>query len=342
MGKNRSVPTLNDVAKAAGVSTATVSRCLNSPDQVIEATRQRVMQAVESLGYTPNFAARVMAAKRSYTIGAIIPTMDNAIFARGLQEFQDQLRESGYTLLVSSSAYDPEVEWEQIRALVARGADGLLLIGYARDAEIYSYLERHQVPSLVAWSYDPEAHRPSVGFDNLNAMGKLAQAVISAGHQRIAMISGQTLGNDRAQSRVDGVRQTMAESGLDANSLTLIETDYEIEKGAEAFQQLMSLTPRPTVVMCGNDVLAAGALREAGRLGIKVPEQVSVTGFDDIELAEIVSPALTTVHVPHREMGRKAARELTAMVEGNSDGRSICINTRLVNRCSLARPPRQP
>lgn len=339
MGKTRSAPTLNDVAKAAGVSTATVSRCLNSPDRVIETTRERVLQAVESLGYTPNFAARVMAAKRSYTIGAIIPTMDNAIFARGLQEFQDQLRESGYTLLVSSSAYDPAVEREQIRTLVARGADGLLLIGHARDADIYAYLERHQVPSLVAWSYDPKAERPSVGFSNLEAMAELARAVISAGHSRIAMISGQTIGNDRAKNRVEGVRKTMTDNGLDASTLTLIETDYEIDKGAEAFAELMAIAPRPTVVMCGNDVLAAGALREAARLGVKVPEEVSVTGFDDIELAEIVSPALTTVHVPHREMGRKAARELTAMVEGKSDGQSICISTRLVNRASLAEPP---
>ncbi|MBY6069469.1 LacI family DNA-binding transcriptional regulator [Leisingera aquaemixtae] len=341
MGKTRSAPTLNDVAKAAGVSTATVSRCLNSPDRVIEATRQRVMQAVESLGYTPNFAARVMAAKRSFTIGAIIPTMDNAIFARGLQAFQDQLHENGYTLLVSSSAYDPEAEREQIRTLVARGADGLLLIGHARDAEIYEYLERHQVPSLVAWSYDPEAQRPSVGFRNTGAMCELARSVISAGHQRIAMISGMTQGNDRAQGRVQGVRQAMAECGLDPSALTLIETAYEIDKGAEAFGRLMALTPRPTAVMCGNDVLAAGALREARKLGVQVPEQVSVTGFDDIELAEIVSPALTTVHVPHREMGRKAACELTAMVEGKSEGRSICINTRVVSRNSLAEPPIQ-
>ncbi|SLN52424.1 HTH-type transcriptional repressor CytR [Falsiruegeria litorea R37] len=341
MGKNRSAPTLNDVAREAGVSTATVSRCLNSPDRVIETTRQRVMQAVESLGYTPNFAARVMAANRSYTIGAIIPTMDNAIFARGLQEFQDQLRQRGYTLLVSSSAYDPEMEREQIRTLVARGADGLLLIGHARDASIYTFLEQHQVPSLVAWSYTPEAQQPSVGFSNIEAMGELAQLVIGAGHRRIAMISGQTSGNDRAQGRVEGVKRAMAQSGLDAATLTLIETDYEIEKGADAFAQLMTLSPRPTVVMCGNDVLAAGALSEARRLGIKVPEQVSVTGFDDIELAEIVSPGLTTVHVPHREMGREAARELTAMVEGKSAGQSVCIKTRLMARHSLAEPPCQ-
>ncbi|WP_037254125.1 LacI family DNA-binding transcriptional regulator [Roseobacter sp. SK209-2-6] len=341
MGKTRSAPTLNDVAKASGVSTATVSRCLNSPERVIETTRKRVLQAVKTLGYTPNFAAQVMAANRSFTIGAIIPTMDNAIFARGLQEFQDQLRESGYTLLVSSSAYDPEVEREQIRTLVARGADGLLLIGHARDADVYAYLERHQVPSLVAWSYDPHMHPPSVGFGNAAAMGELAQSVISAGHRHIAMISGNTQGNDRAQARVEGVLRAMDENGLDANSLALIETTYEIEKGAEAFDQLMSLSPRPTVVMCGNDVLAAGALRQADLMGISVPEQVSVTGFDDIELAEVVSPALTTVHVPHREMGRKAARELIAMVEGKSEGRSICIDTRLVNRGSLAKPPRQ-
>ncbi|MFY0624291.1 MAG: LacI family DNA-binding transcriptional regulator [Pelagimonas sp.] len=341
MGKTRSAPTLNDVAKAAGVSTATVSRCLNSPERVIEKTRERVMHAVESLGYTPNFAARVMAAKRSFTIGAIIPTMDNAIFARGLQEFQDQLRESGYTLLVSSSAYDPKVEHEQIRTLVARGADGLLLIGHARDAEVYAYLEKHQIPSLVAWSYDPHMHPPSVGFGNAAAMGELAQSVISAGHRRIAMISGITQGNDRAQARVEGVRKAMADNGLDANALTLIETAYEIDKGAEAFSQLMTQSPRPTVVMCGNDVLAVGALRQADKLGIQIPEQVSVTGFDDIELAEIVTPALTTVHVPHREMGRKAARELIAMVEGKSEGRSLCIDTRLVNRGSLAKPPCQ-
>ncbi len=341
MGKTRSAPTLNDVAKAAGVSTATVSRCLNSPDRVIETTRRRVLQAVESLGYTPNFAARVMAARRSFTIGAIIPTMDNAIFARGLQAFQDQLHENGFTLLVSSSAYNPDAEREQIRTLVARGADGLLLIGHARDAEIYEYLDRHQVPSLVAWSYDPAAQRPSVGFRNADAMCELARHVISAGHRRIAMISGMTQGNDRAQSRVKGVRQAMEASGLDAAGLTLIETAYEIDKGAEAFGRLMALTPRPTVVMCGNDVLAAGALREAHRQGIQVPEQVSVTGFDDIELAEIVSPALTTVHVPHREMGRKAACELTAIVEGKSEGRSICIETRVVTRHSLAKPPCQ-
>ena len=211
------------------------------------------------------------------------------------------------------------------------------MIGHERDEQIYEYLDRHQIPALVAWSFLPDARQPSVGFNNRKAMCELAQRVIEAGHRRIAMISGFTDGNDRALNRVQGVRDALQAHGIELEALTLIETSYEIEKGAKAFQDLMSLDPRPTAVMCGNDVLAVGALREAQRLGISIPDQVSVTGFDDIELAEIVSPSLTTVHVPHREMGRKAARELIAMVEGTSDGNSTCIRTHVVTRCSLAK-----
>ena len=341
MRKTRSAPTLDDVAKEAGVSTATVSRCLNSPERVVEKTHKRVMQAVEALGYTPNFAARFMAANRTFTIGAIIPTMDNAIFARGLQAFQDELGLRGYTLLVSSSAYKPDVEKEQIRTLAARGADGLLLIGHEREEQIYEYLEQQKIPALVAWSYLPDARRPCVGFSNRDAMFALAQNVIDAGHRNIAVVSGDTSGNDRALYRIKGIKDAFRANGLDADTIPIIETSYEVEKGGAAFRELMSARTRPTAIMCGNDVLAAGVLREAQKMKIAVPDQISVTGFDDIELAEIVSPSLTTVHVPHREMGRKAARELVAMVEGTSEGRSTCINTHVKFRHSLGRPPAQ-
>lgn len=335
MPKRLSAPTLDDVAKQAGVSTATVSRCINAPGLVVPATRERVMSAVEMLGYTPNFAARVMAAKRTFTIGAIIPTMENAIFARGLQAFQEELHQRGYTLLVSSSAYIPEVEKEQIRTLVTRGADGLLLIGHDRDPAIYEYLERQRVPALVAWSFMSEANAPSIGFDNRHAMFALADEVIKMGHTRIAMISGISQGNDRAQQRIEGVKDALAAHGINADTLSVIETPYEIESGADAFAKLISEGPRPSAVLCGNDVLAVGALLKAQELGVRVPEDISITGFDDIELARIVKPALTTVHVPHREMGRKAARELVNMVEDKSAGTSECLRTFVKRRSSL-------
>jgi LacI family transcriptional regulator len=324
MPGSRSAPTLEDVARTAGVSTATVSRCLNAPTRVVQETREKVLTAVEKLGYTPNFGARVMAAKRTFTIGAIIPTMENAIFARGLQAFQEELHERGYTLLVSSTAYRPEVEKEQ-----------LLLIGHERDPALFEYLKRQEVPALVAWTFIADSAQPSIGFDNRASMMKLVQQVLDLGHRTIGVISAQTIGNDRAAQRLQGVKDCLAANGLSPDSLQIIMTTYDVENGAESFAQLMSAPDRPTAVICGNDVLAVGALRQARQMGIDVPTDVSVTGFDDIELARIVVPALTTVHVPHREMGRRAAIELVEMVEGKSAGTSIELPSSLQIRDSL-------
>lgn len=342
MQADRSIPTLDDVAKAANVSTATVSRCLNLPERVAKTTLDRVLKAVKDLGYTPNFGARVMAARRTFTIGAIIPTMENAIFARGLQAFQEELRSHGYTLLVSSSSYRPDVEKDQINALVARGADGLLLIGYDREPEIYKYLEQQKVPVLIAWAFSKDHGQPSIGFDNRNSMYGLADQVIALGHQHIGVISGITDGNDRASQRLEGIRDAIQKAGNNPSDLTVIETDFGIQNGANALDKLLQASPRPTAVMCGNDVLAVGALRRAKELGIDVPTDLSITGFDDIELAQIVTPALTTVHVPHREMGRKAAKELIEMVELRSDGVSIQLDTFLQLRSSLSSVSGQP
>lgn len=339
MSGNKPIPTLDDVAKAADVSTATVSRCLNFPDRVGEKTRNRVMRVIGDLGYTPNFGARVMAAKRTFTIGAIIPTMENAIFARGLQAFQETLHEKGYTLLVASSAYKPEIEEEQIRALVARGADGLLLIGHERSDSINAYLKQREVPTLVAWTFAPDRPEPSVGFDNRASMKALTEEVLRLGHSNIGVISGLTQGNDRAQQRIEGIQDALKANALDPESLRSIETNYGIESGGDAFEKLMSSPKPPTVVLCGNDVLAVGALRRARDMKLGVPSDVSVTGFDDIELARITVPDLTTVHVPHRAMGRKAAIELVDMVERKSPGRSAELDTSVLIRGSLG-PPR--
>ena len=267
--------------------------------------------AIDTLGYTPNFGARVMAAKRTYTIGAIIPTMENAIFARGLQAFQEALHDRGYHLLVASSAYRSDIEAEQIRALVSRGADGLLLIGHDRDETLYRYLERQEVPVLVAWTFAEGAAQPSIGFDNRAAMEALTEEVLKQGHRKIGVISGVTDGNDRARQRVEGIKDALAANGHDPAQLAIVETEYHIESGGDAFATLMAAANPPTAILCGNDVLAVGAVGRALDSGYAVPGDVSITGFDDIELARIVTPALTTVQVPHREMGRRPRRNLS-------------------------------
>lgn len=329
------VPTLADVARRANVSTATVSRCLNSPDQVVGETRARVMEAVAELGYAPNFGARALAAKQTNTVGAVIPTMENAVFARGIQAFQEELGRHGKTLLIASSAYQSQLEEEQVRALVARGADGLLLIGYDRSPELYSFLAKRAVPTLVAWSYAEGQDQPAIGFDNRSAMAELARLVIGHGHRKIACISAPTASNDRARSRVEGIRQVMKEAGLDGDAMLLVETPYGIENGEAAFREVMAAAPDTTAVMCVNDVLAIGALRAAREMDLAVPDDVSITGFDDIEIAMLAEPALTTVHVPHREMGRRAATMLIAMLRDNERPASVKLPTDIRLRRSL-------
>lgn len=338
MNRKDQTPTLLDVARAAGVSTATVSRCLNFPDQVAEATRSKVMQTITELGYSPNFGARVMAARRTNTIGAVIPTMENAIFARGLQAFQEELSAHGFTLLVASTGYDQDVEELQIRSLVARGADALLLIGHERKQAIYQFLEQQNVPALVTWAYDAHEERPSIGFDNRMAMARMAEAVIKFGHRRLAYISAQTEGNDRAMLRVLGIRDAMANAGLDPSTLACIETEYGFDEGADAMGALMSRGERPTAVLCGNDVLAVGALRRARELNISVPDDVSITGFDDMELAQVAYPPLTTVHVPHQKMGQAAGLALARLIHDDRPLETLELPTRIVLRETLSAP----
>jgi len=331
-------PTLDDVARAAGVSTATVSRCLNAPDRVIAPTRERVMKAVEALGYTPDFGGRALASRRTNTVGAIIPTMDNAIFARGLQSFQEALSRFGKTLLVASSGYSPAREREQMEVMAGRGVDGMLLIGSARPDSSVDFLRRRGIPFLGAWNLGGEDGY-FVGFDNHAAAAELTQKVLAQGHRRLAMIAGISQMNDRAADRMEGVRATAERAGIARAQLPVIEAAYTFDDGARAFGELMALSPRPTAVLCGNDVLAVGAMQKARELDLRVPEDVSITGFDDIDLASVVAPKLTTIRVPHRRMGQAAAEMLIKLINKQPVERQIEIPTAIVERDTLGPPP---
>lgn len=339
MNSISNLPKLDDVARRAGVSTATVSRCLNSPERVRPETRARIEAIVAELGYTPNFGARALASNRTNTIGAIIPTMESAIFALGLQALQDELSSSGTTLLVATSHYDPQREAQQIRTLLGRGVDGLALIGEARPDETYRFLADRRVPFVLLWSHRPDCPHHSVGFDNQAAARRLTDRVLEIGHRRIAMIAGVSAWNDRAADRIAGVRNGLRARGLELGPPNLVETRYTVEASSEAARRLLAQTPRPTAIICGNDVQAAGALRAARELALSVPGDVSVVGFDDIELAVAVAPPLTTVRVPHRRMGQAAAQLLLRLVGGKDPGGNIAFDASIIERASLAPPP---
>jgi len=328
--KKSGPPTLEDVAASAGVSTATISRCINDPDKVAKPTRKRIEHAIQKLGYTPNFGGRMLASNKTHIVGAVIPSMANAMFSNGIQAFQERLSENGITLLIASSGYNPDQEYQQVQSLLASGVGGLLLIGAERPQKTVKLIKQRNIP------YD-DKKRYYAGFDNHAAMYKLAKLVIDYGHKNIAIISGNSITNDRAENRIKGIKDAIAEHSDSVQLVDLIETEYRLETGGNAFDQVMSKPIKPSVIMCGNDVLAAGAIVRARQRGIRVPEDVSITGFDDLNIASVVNPALTTVRVPHFEMGTSAATLLLDLLSKDPNAKSIELKTELIVRESLAR-----
>jgi LacI family transcriptional regulator len=333
---------LADVARLARVSTATVSRALTCPGKVKPATAARVQLAVQSLGYVAHGAARALASRRTHTIGAVIPTLDNAIFANTVHALQKALDDAGYTLLLASHEFDAEVEARVTRTLVERGVDGLVLLGATHHPAVLPMVRSQQIPYVLTWALDGSGTHPCVGFDNRAAAVRITQHLLDLGHREFAMISGVTAGNERAAERLEGVRQALAAHDLVLAPGRVVEKPYTLSAGREGLREVLRGGTPPTAVMCGNDVLAIGALAECHDAGLKVPKQISVTGFDDLEVAAVVTPALTTVHFPTAELGSYAAQHLLARLAGRSFEMRTELPVDLVVRESTAPPAAVP
>lgn len=309
--------TLADVARAAGVSLSTASRALSEPSLVRDDTAGRVREAAAMLGYVPHGAARALATRRTRTIGAVFPPVENPIFASATHALARALAAEGYTLLLASHEYDMEGELAATRALVERGADGMVLVGLDRLPETYNLLDRAGVPYEIAWSLDGGPHH-CVGLSHRGASIRVTQHLLDLGHEELAVIAGDTRGNDRARERLAGVRDALEARGLALPPERVVQATFTLGEGRAAFAQLWERSPGFTAVVGGNDVLALGALLECLARGIRVPEKMSIVGFDDIELAGEITPGLTTVRVPSADIGREAGERLLARLAGQS------------------------
>lgn len=336
----RRFPTLADVARVAGLSRATVSRYVNRPSAVRMDARVRIERAINELGYVPHGAARALASHRSHMIGALFPSLDSILFGSFIGPLQASLRQRGYTLVVSSSDYIADMEYEQLRVLVMNGVDAIMLVGTQHDYRCFDLLARRRIPFVLTWSWDEAQDRPQVGFCNATAAGMVANYLMDIGHRRIAMISGLMKGNDRAAERVRGVRVALAKRTLDLPADYLIERPFDLREGASAFRELMSRPTPPTAVLCGSDMFACGAVFEASRLGLRVPADVSITGFDDTAFSPNLAPALTTIRTPRARMAELTAEFLLASLSGGGEPRPRKLDVELIIRESTA-PPRQ-
>lgn len=330
---------VEDIARAVGVSGATVSRALNGTGPVADDVRSRIEAVALELGYVPNGAARALASQRTRTIGAILPTLENPNFAACAEALQRRARDAGYSFLLASSGYDRKSEFEQVGALAAHGIDGLVLVGAERDSDAARFLATKRIPYVVTWVIARDG-TPSVGFDNGEAARRLVTHLMDLGHTHIGVIAGIMRDNDRAQGRVDGIRRALAERGLALPQERLIERPYRIIEGQLALRALLAAPAPPTAVICGNDQLAFGALIECNRQGVNVPRDLSIVGFDDLEFASQLVPALTTMHVPAEDIGRRAAEYLVARIAGEPASPVVEVPVTLVVRDSTAPPAR--
>lgn len=330
---------MRDVARAAGVSTATVSRVFNQPARVSAGVRERVDLAVRELGYIRHGAARALSTRRSHAIGAIIPTVDNATRASKVTALQKRCRERGYTLVLALSEYDLEIEFQQCRSLIEIGIDGLMLEGGTHDPALHALVAERGIALVNTSVYDPDSPYPNIGFDNRAAARRLTEHLLDLGHCSIGMIAGPTAGNDRAQGRVDGVRAALRARGLDFPAARLAECGYRVVEGRLALRALLAQDTGITAVVCGNDVLAFGALIEAQALGLRVPQDLSVAGFDDLDWASQIPPGLTTMALPAAEIGRLAADYLIDSLSGAELPHAIEVEVKLILRGSTGPVP---
>lgn len=331
---------LKDVALRAGCSVATASRVLNGHKTVRQSERERVLEAAMQLGYVPNNSARALRSQSTRLVGVIVPTLDHAIYARMIDGLQLELERVEMSVIISSSGYDLERERAQVRVLVARGVEAIVMVGAEHHPDTSDYLRRVGVHQIFTYTTDLNAGDAAIGFDNRRAAATAARYLLDLGHRRFGMIAGVTAGNDRARQRRDAFLTALEDDGIDRREVVVVEATYNIELGRAAMQSLMQTVPRPTAVFCGSDILAAGAIRHCQMAKISVPDEVSVMGFDNLEVAELVNPPLTTLNVPLKAMGEAAAETLLALSQEREHERVIDLPIRLVVRGSTGPAPK--
>ncbi len=301
---------LRDVAKAAGVSVATVSRVMNAPKTVSQQTRQKVEAAMTALRWRPSAAARAINSGRSRFVGALVPTLDNAIFARFLSHLESGLNLHGLSLVVATTGGDPKVETEKAHTLLDIGAEGFVLSGISQDPALLDLIDHMQIATIVTSFFDPNYVLPTIGYDNAEASRIALSHLEGQGHRDIAVFHGPKSLNDRTRARLQGLGDHHVDSAL-----TFYETPLSTRGGCDAADMVLQQARRPTAILCLSDVLAAGAMSELQRQGIGVPDDISVMGIDDLPSSATLYPALTTVHLPVASMGTAAADALALWVE---------------------------
>jgi LacI family transcriptional regulator len=327
---------IREIARRAKVSTATVSRAINRVPTVDPQLAKRVWKVVDELGYYPNTQARALVLGRSRIFGLIVSEFTNPFFPEIVQTFENLAVENNYEILLTSTVHDPKRMESSVRRMIERRVDGVAILTFGMEEMLLEHLRYRKVP-LVFVDVGPDVRGiANIRINYRNGIRQAVQHLAALRHTRIAFVAGPTLLKS-AIARRETFKASMLEIGLSPD--LIVVGDHQLEGGMRALVELASLSNRPTAVLCSNDMTAIGVMREAYDRNIKIPEDLSVVGFDDIRLAEFTTPPLTTVQMSQKELARIAFQALLTEVESepsSHERHEYELNTNLVLRRSTA------
>lgn len=333
--KRMRAPAMRDVARLAGVAPMTVSRALGGHPSVRSETRKVVVRAANKLGYVHNFMASALLRRGSKLIALVVPNVSNSVFAETIHGLEEVLSAEGYTLTIGHSGYSKDEEERLVRTLLGYGPDGVVLTGLTHTRATRSLLIRAGVPIVETWNIGFRPIDMVVGFSNFDAAFQATDFLIKRGRKLLAYAGGTQTDNDRTQAREAGFRAAVAKAGLRVREDWVSTLPMELSSGVELARHFAQMSSRPNALFAASDVIASGFILECNRLGVGVPDNIAVAGFDDAPLAEAIEPQLSTVHVPQREIGRLAAGLILRRLAGEKNIPKLHdVGFRLVSRGS--------
>lgn len=310
--------TINEIAKRSGVSKATVSRVINNSKPVSDEVRKKVMAVIESTNFVPSALGRSLSLKKSHLIGVIIPDLANPVFSRIIAGMESHIRTKNYSLLITATDFNIDTGIRHIQILNEKAIDGLIFLAGAMNEELIQALNTFHKPVVVIGSDIDSDTIPVIEIDNKKAAYDATTYLVSIGHKNIAMIRGPLSDRYAGRERFVGYQEALMEKGLYQTDL-VVEGKYSFDHGYQAMKRLLTLKPLPTAVFCANDLMAIGAMKCVFDEGLRVPNDISLVGFDDVEIARMYNPTLTTIHQPFEEKGLQAIERLIDMIKQQND-----------------------
>lgn len=327
---NKPFPTIQDVARAAKVSTATVSRALSAPERVSEDTRRQVIEAIERTGYAVNQTARNLRRKQTGAVVVLVPNLGNPFFSKILAGIETTASKAGLNVLIADTRQPHAGAGRLGEYLHNNRADGMIVLDGSLSADFFSRPGRAAPPVVFCCEWNDGAGLPSVRCDNAGGAGLAVRHLHELGHRMIGHISGPS-DNVLTHERRRGTEATLAELGLTLRPDWIFDGDFSLAAGTRAGRAWLALGERPTAVTSSNDEMACGFIAELHRHGVSVPADVSVVGFDDIDIAEQFIPALTTIHQPRIDIGEAAAAALISRIGEGKAGLETPARTRVLD-----------